>query len=85
MIAGPAFLIGAALLAMVAFGLADFGKHGPSVIIWVTFGVVAGSFIAERIAGKYWRRSATHSEHMPNFFPDCAHTRYSHPTGSNFR
>ena len=58
MIAGPAFLISAALLAMVAFGLADFGKHGPSVIIWVTFGVVAGSFIAERIAGKYWRRPA---------------------------
>ena len=58
LIAEPAFIIGAALLAMVAFGLADFGKHGPSVIIWVTFGLVAVSFLAERIAGKYWRRPA---------------------------
>ncbi|MAH16152.1 MAG: hypothetical protein CMN65_10605 [Sphingomonadaceae bacterium] len=57
-IAGPAFLIGAVLLTMVAFGLADFGSDGPNVIIWGTFGVVAGSFIAERIAGKYWRRPA---------------------------
>lgn len=58
LIAGPAFMIGAALLAMVALEMADFGKDGPTVIIWITFGVVAGSFIAERIAGKYWRRLA---------------------------
>lgn len=58
LIAGPAFMIGAALLAIVALDLADFGSDGPSVIIWITFGVVAGSFIAERIAGKYWRRPA---------------------------
>lgn len=54
-IAGPAFIIGAALLAIVALGMADFGGDGPTVIIWVSFGIVAASVVAERIVGKYWR------------------------------
>jgi len=52
-IAGPAFLIGAALLALIANDGVNFGQDGPNFVIWGTFAIVALSFVPERIFGRY--------------------------------
>ena len=53
MIAGPAFLVAAVALALIALDVADFGRDGPNFIIWGTFAIVAFSFLPERMFGRY--------------------------------
>ncbi|MGV2495892.1 hypothetical protein [Pelagerythrobacter aerophilus] len=52
-IAGPAFLIGALLLALIALDGVNFGRDGPNFVIWGTFAIVALSFVPEWIFGRY--------------------------------
>lgn len=53
MIAGPVLLVGAALLALMALGTLSLGRDGPIYVIWGTLGIVASSFVPERILGRY--------------------------------
>lgn len=55
-IAGPALLVGAALLALIAFGAIGFGIDGPTYVIWATLGIVALSLSLKRYSANIWHR-----------------------------
>jgi hypothetical protein len=52
-ISGPAFIIGAAALALFAVGVAQLGRHSLNNIVGVTLAVALLSFVPEMFWRKY--------------------------------
>jgi multidrug transporter EmrE-like cation transporter len=52
-IAGPVLLLGSGLLVLLALRAIDLGLDGPTYVIWGALGIVALSFLPERVFGRY--------------------------------